>query len=251
MTELVTDVEERILKLLNLYDRLTRKQVNRALGYKATTETTTWGHLKKLEEKGLVETVAVDLNPGSFSAPTKVYIVSTNGRKFLRGIGVDTPERKKIKEAEGDLSVAFWRHALLVNDFFITAALWEKQTPDVEILGALTDIDLRRSPDFPIEGYRPDGYLEFTYEDRHYTYCLELERGIYSRPRWEKKVQSMLRFAQVVEAPNLRFLVIAMEGTKHRLQLQEVTLKVVGGKHALFKIVEYRPDDMRLFDSLI
>lgn len=179
MTELVTDVQERILKLLNLYDRLTREQVNRALGYQSSTVTTTWGHLQKLIDKSLVECVDVDLNPGKFSAPTKVYFTSANGRKFLRAIGVDTPDRKKIKDAEGDLSVAFWRHALAVNDFFITAALWEKQDPKVEIIGALNDIDLRRSPDFPIEGYRPDGFMEFTYEGRPHTYCLELERGIY------------------------------------------------------------------------
>lgn len=250
MTELVTDTEERILKVLNLYDRLTRKQVNRALGYKPTTETTTWGHLKNLEEKGLVETVAVDLNPGTYSAPTKVYFTSTDGRKFLRGIGIDTPERKKIKEADGDLSVAFWRHALLVNDLMITAALWEKSDNKVEILGALNDIDLRRSPDFPIEGYRPDGWLEFTYEERPYTFCIELERGVYGAKRWEQKVNRMLAFSRVVDAQNLRFLVIAMEGTKHRIQLSEITLRTAGDNYSLFRVIERKPTDMGIFTSM-
>lgn len=251
MTDLVTDTEERILKVLNLYDRLTRKQVNRALGYKPTTETTTWGHLKKLEEKGLVETVAVDLNPGTYSAPTKVYFVSTDGRKFLRSIGIGTDDRKKIKEAAGDMSIAFWRHALLCNDFFISASLWEKANPQIEITGALTDIDIRRSPDFPIEGYSPDGYLEFIYRNRTYTYCLELERDIYSAPRWEKKVARMLKFATVLEAENLQFLIIAMQGTRHRLQLAEITGRVARESYKLFKHTEKKPTDITLFDSLI
>lgn len=245
MTRLVTAVQDRILKILNTYDRLTREQVNRALGYKPSTVTTTWGHLKKLQDNGLVETVSVDLNPSKFSAPTKVYFVSNLGRKYLRSLGVETPDRKKIKEAEGDLSMFFWRHALAVNDFMISCALWERQNPDVEIIGVLNDIDIRRDPGFPIEGYSPDGWLQFSYKGKEHTICLELERGVYADKRWITKLERMERFSQVVDAENLVFLVIAMSGESHVKQLQRLTQNkkiIITGKD---------PTDLTIFEILI
>lgn len=253
----LTEGQLKILILLNHYDRLTIRQLTRALGLMESNYTSIAPKLKALKEQELLDVVKVAITPGSPQL-TLVYFVSEKGRRVLRAEGIDTPARKAIKAPDPteQVSLTFWRHTLSVNDLFISLTQWARDNPDIEI-EMLTEIDIRRSKDFPVEtgagNYSPDGWIDLTVQGRGYAFALELENAQYSEGRWEGKLQKMLGFHQVSDAADhLRFLIIAMEGIEHRQQLSGITARTVRTtERRLFLITATRPDDLALFTQAV
>src|SRR5215212_7885076 len=115
---MVSDVDYKILRLINHYDCLTIAQVGRALHYSKGSYTYASERLKNLTDTNYLERKLLP-HENPRGGPTWVYKIGAEGRKILKAEGVVVPRFAMGKRA--DVVSLFLRHSLLVNDFFITA----------------------------------------------------------------------------------------------------------------------------------
>src|SRR4051812_16109203 len=132
---MLSDVDYKILRLINHYDCLTILQVGRALGYAKSSYTYASERLKHLTDTSFLERKLLP-HENPRGGPTWVYKLGPEGRKVLKAAGVIVPRFEMGKRA--DVVSIFLRHSLLVNDFFITAHQWARENPAVELAGMIT-----------------------------------------------------------------------------------------------------------------
>ncbi len=266
----ITEKEQEYIAAIGYYDRLTVRQLMRLFGYSQGNYTYISNKLR-----GLSDALGKDRKPvgtghltsrdvllkGKFGGVTRVYSPTTKGYRLL-----DQEPRRRTKQAGADEegSTIFHRHFLAVNDLLISAKEWERSDKQVKLTGILTEADIDRDDNFPLQvplitggtiGYEPDGWIE-GYNKGVFFYLLpEIERQKYSQARWETKLLKMLGFLQVFELPDsVTFPIFTREGEEHRKQLLMWSAEILrrfqredaAGK---FRITEVDPAEYRLFSE--
>jgi hypothetical protein len=236
-----SDIDDYILDRINYYDRLTVRQLMRLKGWSDGTYPDVCARMRKLEKLDLVYHVELANQKGR-GGVTNIYLLTSDGKN--RAEDNDKRVRYKVIDHTEERSVDFWRHTLAVNDFLISAQVWKRTNPQVELQGMLTETDINKSRDFPVEvvlpsgevvGYKPDGWLSGEITNRPFALSLEVERKKYSYPRWEEKLAKMVAFWESSEdADFLVFPVITQKGEDHRNQLLKwsaMILREMGKSH--------------------
>jgi hypothetical protein len=162
--------------------------------------------LKSLADAGYIERLFLLRRTRAGSSPN-VFTLATPGMQHLAGGGLEVPSRTRRYKERGR-SEFFLAHAVEVSELIISAELFCRAHPHIELSRSLHDYDLRRRPTTvlidngsasqPIKvTYSPDAYLVLAVADQSEApLAIEIDRGSEGRTQWQRKVRSIIAFSQ-------------------------------------------------------
>src|SRR5713226_2006863 len=214
--DVLTHVDENILKTIYRYYYMTVAQVVKALGYSINSLPTVRTRLAHLEKKGYIS--AIYLPTVRKGNSPKIFYLASDGLEYLREDGHDVAHRFHSTEQK-EKQYLFLKHTLAVNDVLIAAKLVEKQFPQITLYEFRHERELKRDPEkFTITLYRetesdneeavvwkqeefyfvPDSFLDFHIEQENKTLraaiLLELDRDTTERRRFQEKIRGILTY---------------------------------------------------------
>src|SRR2546426_5650874 len=208
--DVLTHVDENILKTIYRYYYMTVAQAVKSLGYSINSLPTVRTRLAHLEKKGYIS--AIYLPTVRKGTSPKIFYLAPLGLGYLRSEGFDVAHRFHSTEQK-EKQYLFLKHTLAVNDVLIAAKRVEKQFPQVSLYEFRHERELKRDPEkFTITLYKdaedgtkeavvwkqedfyfvPDAFLDFRIEQGNKTYrsaiLVELDRDTIERRRFQEKI---------------------------------------------------------------
>jgi Replication-relaxation len=189
----LTPRDEDVLKELYRYSCLTVDQLMRLFDWHVKTDV--YKRMRKLVVLRAVDkkTLYAQGNP----AAHVMFKLGPVGEQYIREVlGVEPP---RFEMGRGQVLPAVWWHTKSINDFFITAHVWEKTQEHITIERFYNDLDLHRDKThFPALGVIPDGwlFLDDTKQRRRHYFLLEVETGSRMPSAVQKKIQKLVSFTE-------------------------------------------------------
>ncbi len=253
--DVLTHVDENILKCVYKYYYMTVAQVVKSLGYSINSLPTVRTRLAHLEKKGYI--AAIYLPTVRKGTSPKIFYLAPLGLGYLRSEGFDVAHRFHATEQK-EKQYLFLKHTLAVNDVLIAAKCVEKQFPQITLYEFRHERELKRDPEkFKITLYHetesdteeavvwkqedfyfvPDGFLDFHIEQENKTLraaiLLELDRDTIERRRFQEKIRGILTY-------------IKSERHVRRYKARKITVAFVttGGQKRVEKMREWTRNEL-------
>src|SRR6266699_2117349 len=214
--DVLTHVDENILKTMYRYYYMSVAQVVKSLDYSVNSLPTVRTRLLHLEKKGYISSIYLPtVRKGNFP---KIFYLASGGLNILRKQGFDVPHRYHATEQK-EKQYLFLKHTLAVNDVLIAANRVAKQFPQVILYEFRHERELKRDPEkFTITLYHetesdaeqatvwkqedfyfvPDAFLDFHIEQENKTLrsaiLFELDRDTIERRRFQEKIRGILTY---------------------------------------------------------
>lgn len=209
----LTDRDRRLLSDVTEFEALTRQQLERRGHFQSKTRAN--AILARLVRFGYLQRRVLPAILGSrhavyFVGPTLIQLAN-NDRTVVSA---------QLGRRRSDL---FLEHQLAVNDVRLS---FEQPRLEYRLERWLDDYLLR---DLTI-GIVPDGFAEFTYQDKRYGVFLEFDNGTESLARWGEKVRAYVNFAasgrvrERLRLSHFRTLVVTRSALRLR-NLRSTTLR--------------------------
>jgi hypothetical protein len=142
--DVLTHVDENILKTIYRYYYMTVAQVVKSLGYSVNSLPTVRTRLLHLEKKGFISSIYLPtVRRGNFP---KIFYLASSGLDFLRKQGFDVVHRFHATEQK-EKQYLFLKHTLAVNDVLIAAKRVTKQFPQISLYEFRHERELKRDPE--------------------------------------------------------------------------------------------------------
>jgi len=133
-----------------------------------------------------------------------IYFLGHKGIEVIaQELGIDPLLiQRKVKEI-AQLKEIFLTHSLEINEVRINFSQAIQNHSRMSLESWINDNDCQQEYRFRYKGkeiikkFRPDGYFRLLYEDRLYSFFLELDRSTMSQKRFKRKVQNYLEFAEL------------------------------------------------------
>ena len=185
--DVLTHVDDNILKCVYKYYYMTVAQVVKSLGYSINSLPTVRTRLAHLEKKGYISSIYLPTVRKGTSP--KIFYLAPLGLGYLRSDGFDVAHRFHATEQK-EKQYLFLKHTLAVNDVLIAAKDVATQYPQVTLYEFRHERELKRDPEkFTITLYNepesdteqaaiwkqadfyfvPDAFLDFHIEQENKT----------------------------------------------------------------------------------
>ena len=253
--DVLTQVDDNILKTIYRYYYMTVLQVVKSVGYSVNSLPTVRTRLRHLEKKGYLSAIYLPtVRKGNFP---KIFYLSSGGLNILRKQGFDVPHRYHATEQK-EKQYLFLKHTLAVNDVLIAAKHVATQYPQVSLYEFRHERELKRDPEkFTITLYKetesdteqaavwkqedfyfvPDAFLDFHIEQEKKTFrsaiLVELDRDTIERRRFQEKIRGILTY-------------IKSERHVRRYKARKITVAFVttGGQKRVEKMREWTRSEL-------
>lgn len=257
--DVLTLVDENILKTIYQYYYMTVVQVVKSLGYSVNSLPTVRTRLLHLEKKGYLASLILP-TVGAGNSP-KIFSLGSLGIRRLRDEGYEVPNRFHPSEQK-EKQYLFLKHTLAVNDVLIAAKHVEDAFPQITLYDFLHERELKRDPEkFTITLYKetedetkeavvwkqqdfyfvPDAFLDFHIEQENKTLrsalLLELDRDTTERRRFQEKIRGLLtyvksgRHVRRYKARNITVAFVTTGGQKRVEKMREWTRTELSKTH--------------------
>jgi hypothetical protein len=195
-------VDDKYLRAFGRFHYLTAKQVT-SLFYKAGSFTTVSARLKRLSDNEYLLPLAL---PTIRAKSPFVYTLSTKGREYVEGLGIDVPLASYRPSREHEKGYQFFSHTLAINDFLIALEALTRMESSIRIEEVLHDLSLKHDPPYLSVGKKggkkiavvPDATIDLRIkrggrenESRVFIW-LELDQGTMSVKPLKKKVSDLV-----------------------------------------------------------
>jgi hypothetical protein len=257
--DVLTHVDENILKIIYRYYYMSVVQVVTSLDYSVNSLPTVRTRLLHLEKKGYLSAIYLPtVRKGNFP---KIFYLASGGLDVLRKQGFDVPHRYHATEQK-EKQYLFLKHTLAVNDVLIAAHRVTTQFPQVSLYEFRHERELKRDPEkFTITLYKeaenetteavewkqqdfyfvPDAFLDFHIEQENKTLrsaiLVELDRATIERRRFQEKIRGLLtyiksdRHVRRYKARNITVAFVTTGGQKRVERMREWTRTELAKTH--------------------
>jgi len=177
---------------------------------------------------------------GSFQA---IYSLGKQGVEIVvEELGLDKTQVKQSRKETRTLKPFSIHHILAVNDFRIVYQLKANHLKDVEFQRWIPEKQLLDKYETRVDSrkvvrrFRPDGYGRYLYQQKLYSFFLEMDRATQSNKSFQNKVRVYLdysrsgRYSEVFGVKFFRVLVVTTTG-KRLTNLKNTTEEIT---HQLF-----------------
>jgi hypothetical protein len=178
---------------------LTREQVQRLFAFNCVRRVNV--RLRKLYDHHYLSRVFLSTTRGSGKA---VYFLDPEGAAVVAGeLGLDLGVIKNKTKGLSQLKDFFLHHGLELNEVRINLSQAIAYQPEMKLESWINDNDCEQTYKVVLNGkeiarrFRPDGYFRFWYQERLYSFFLELDRSTMTLGRFKQKVQTYLEFARL------------------------------------------------------
>ena len=176
--------DEEIIKAVYEYGVLTGEQIERLFGFGCATRRNV--RLRSLFDHRFLERKFLPTLQGSAKA---LYVLGPLGVPVVSSrLGVDPQEVKLRMKRAREIKEMFLRHRLQVNEFRIAFSLAAARTP-----GARFD-RWHAEPEISETTIIPDAYCEYAWDEKRWSFFLELDRSTESHRRFKAKVDAYLKY---------------------------------------------------------
>jgi hypothetical protein len=189
----VTDLQEKILRVINSLNQATIIEIADYLGYNNNHIRKTLTSLKPQE--GQTDSFVVPLRAQTRTFQTKgsvpvVYTLGALGRGFLKRKNLDVPDRFKLSELTAK------PHTLAVNDFLLSALRLSRKTPWLALPQFKHEQTLKQRPMY-VEvskretiGIAPDLWLDFhAFPKNRFCFAVEVNLTPVTENVWREKIR--------------------------------------------------------------
>lgn len=187
--------DREIILAVYRYRFLTREQIER-LFFSTTARAN--HRLKKLFHNGYLNRIFVPVATGS---PQAIYSLAEKGvQEVAIGLGIDR-DRIRWQKNNGKVKSLFLEHFLAVNDFHLALEAAIRQNSNHQLLHLFSEEECKdtfnawdeRKHQQVTKSLNPDGYGQYRFNDRFFSFFLEMDRGTMSNRRFKEKI---LRYQQ-------------------------------------------------------
>ena len=190
-----------VLAMVGLYTYVTSKQATRRL-YSPSSPKYANKLLKDLTDTGYLQKVNWIEKGPSAGQPEAVWSLTPKGRKALTELDLPISVRPKSRTDHGQI---FMAHSAAVNEVLITAELFARDEPNVELTGFLHEQALKRYQiTVPLAGktatVTPDGWVHYTIDEIDGALLFEVDRGTEDRTKWQQKILAILELLKEPES---------------------------------------------------
>jgi hypothetical protein len=188
------DIE--IIKAVFQYRYLTRSQIQRLFEIKSVTRVNI--RLRKLYDNRFLDRYYQPTLLGSSEA---IYSIGSCGLQVIaESIGMDIAEIKRRRRSDNIAKNRFVNHNLMVNDFRINLMLDIRNRPGFTFVKWLDPRDCefkfkyRKANKQVITSIKPDGYFEFIYQNKSYSFFVEIDLTTSNHSKLKSKFDNYLAF---------------------------------------------------------